>query len=75
MVKHLTPHGNSSALVIDRAILKLLQIGPKTALEITTDGRNLIVSPIREAGREKSFKAALAKVNARHAKTLKKLAE
>lgn len=75
MVKHLTPHGNSSALVIDRAILELLKIGPRTPLEIATDGRNLIVSPIRGAGREKSFKSALAKVNERHAKTLKKLAE
>lgn len=75
MVKHLTPHGNSSALVMDRAILALLKIGPRTPLEIATDGRNMIVSPVRDAGRPKSFKAALAKVNERHAKTLKKLAE
>lgn len=75
MIKHLTSHGNSSALVIDRAILELLKIGPRTPLEIATDGRNLIVSPIKDAGRGKSFKAALAKVNERHAKTLKKLAD
>lgn len=75
MVKHLTRHGNSAALIIDRAVLALLHIGPKTPLELTTDGRNLIVSPVRSAKREERFRAALEAVNRRHAKTLKALAE
>ncbi len=75
MIKHLTTHGNSSALIIEKPILELLQIGPKTPLEIATDGKNLIVSPVADRGREKKFKAALAWVNRRHGKTLKKLAE
>jgi len=75
MVKRLTTHGNSSALIIERPILELLNIGPETLLEIATDGKNLIVSPIHEATREKKIKAALAKVNQQHGKTLRKLAE
>lgn len=74
MIKHLTTHGNSSALIIERPILELLHIGAKTPLEITTDGKNLIVSPIRGPHREKKIKQALAKVNRRHGKILKALA-
>ena len=75
MVKHLTQHGNSSALVIDKAILELLHITLKTPLELATDGKNLIVSPIGDAKRALRFRAALETVNRRHEKTLKALAE
>lgn len=75
MVKYLTPHGNSSALVIDKPILELLGIDQKTALEMSTDGQNLIVSPIKNPKREASFRSALEKVDKRHSKTLRKLAE
>lgn len=75
MIKHLTTHGNSSALIIERPILDLLKIGPTTPLEIATDGKNLIVSPVQDTGREQKIKKALAKINQRHGKTLKKLAE
>jgi len=75
MVKRLTQHGNSSALIIERPILELLNIRPDTLLEIATDGQNLIVSPVRQKGRERKFKEALAFVNRKHGKTLKALAE
>jgi antitoxin component of MazEF toxin-antitoxin module len=45
MVKKLTKHGNSLALVIDRPILDLLKIDVETPLEISTDGQRLIVTP------------------------------
>ena len=46
MVKTLVKHGNSYALVIDRAILDLLKITPDTPLEISTvDGKTLSVRP------------------------------
>jgi antitoxin component of MazEF toxin-antitoxin module len=75
MIKHLTQHGNSAALVIDKAILELLHITMKTPLELATDGKNLIVSPIGDAKRAFRFKAALEAVNRRHGKTFKALAE
>ena len=50
MIKTLTKHGNSYALIIDRAILQLLKIRPDSPLEISTDGHALIVQPIRDAG-------------------------
>ena len=46
-----------------------------TPLELTTDGKNLIISPVHDAKRGKMFKSALEKVNKKHQKTLLKLAE
>lgn len=75
MIKTLTTHGNSAALIIDKPVLELLKIDMQTPLEIVTDGRNLIVSPVDDENRENRVKNAIARVNARHGKTLKKLAE
>ena len=55
MVKRLTRHGNSLALVIDKPILELLKMSLDTPLEITTDGRSLIISPARLADRRSTL--------------------
>jgi len=75
MIKKLARLGNSMALVIDKGVLELLQIAPDTPLEITTDGRVLIVSPVRDRKRLRKFKSALAKANLKYGKTLKRLAD
>ncbi|RMG07677.1 MAG: AbrB/MazE/SpoVT family DNA-binding domain-containing protein [Planctomycetota bacterium] len=74
MIKRLTKHGNSLALVVDKAILELLKIDADTPLEITTDGRSLLVTPTDPERREE-LRAALDKVNRRHGKALRRLAE
>ena len=74
MTKHLTKHGNSAALVIEKPVMELLGITMKTPLEVTTDGKSLVVSPVREGSREKKFRAALKWANEKHGKTLAKLA-
>ena len=75
MVKRLAKHGNSLALVIDRGVLDLLEIDGDTPLSVTTDGKCLIVTPVRDPAREKRFRAALAKVNRRYGPALKRLAD
>jgi antitoxin component of MazEF toxin-antitoxin module len=75
MTKHLTQHGNSAALIIDKPILELLNIDMTTPLEITTDGRSLVISPVEDGARRRKFEASMKKVNSRHGRTLKKLAE
>ena len=75
MIKTLTKHGNSLALVIEKPILELLGADADTPFEVSTDGQVLILSPVRDADRHAAFKAALEKVNARYPKALKKLAE
>jgi len=74
MVKRLTRHGNSLALVIDRGVLDLLDIDADTPLSIVTDGKCLVVSPIRDPARRKQFGAALTRVNKRYGRALKRLA-
>jgi antitoxin component of MazEF toxin-antitoxin module len=75
MIKNLTRHGNSYALVIDKPILELLKIAPDTPLEVSTDGQALIVAPVRDAKRKSAFRAALEKTNRKYGRTLRKLAE
>ena len=74
MVKKLTRHGNSLALVIDKGVLDLLDINDKTPLDISTDGKLLIISPVRDEKRRKQFKLALEKTNKKYGNALKRLA-
>ena len=75
MIKHLTTHGNSLALIIEKAILDLLNITQDTPLEINTDGRNLVISPVQDEDREKKVQAAMEKIHKRYAATFKALAD
>lgn len=75
MIKHLTTHGNSLALVIEKGVLDLLGITKKTPLDISTDGSRLIIAPAPDVKREKKVKEALIKISDQHAKSLKRLAE
>ncbi len=45
MIKKLVRYGNSNALVIDRAILELLNISEGSLVKMSTDGKSLIVTP------------------------------
>jgi antitoxin MazE len=47
MVKKLSKHGNSLAILIDKPILDLLNINEHTQINIRTDGTNIIIEPIR----------------------------
>jgi hypothetical protein len=75
MMKKLIKHGNSLALVIEKPVLDLLDAGPETSFDITTDGHALVLVPIKNAKRQKAFKSALGKVNKKYSSALKKLAE
>ena len=75
MIKTLTRHGNSYALIIDRAIMDLLRIEPDTPVEITTDGQVLVLTPVRDEARRTEFEKALKDTNRRFGRALKKLAE
>ena len=75
MVKKLTRHGNSLALVIDRPILDLLKIDADTPLDISTDGRRLIIGAADPSAQRKKFEAAQAEAHRRFGGAFKKLAE
>ncbi len=75
MVKKLTKHGNSLALVIDRPILDLLKIDTETPLDLSTDGHRLIVAPAQQSARRRKFEAAQRSAHKRYGKAFKRLAE
>lgn len=75
MIKHLTKHGNSLAIVIEKPILELLNIDADTPLSVSTDGTSLVLSPLSGDERREAFSKALEKTNRKYGKVLKKLAE
>jgi len=75
MIKNLTKHGNSYALVIDKPILDLLRVSPDTPFEITSDGQCLVLAPVREPAEEEKFRDALENVHKRFGRAMKRLAE
>jgi len=48
MLKKLTKYGNSHALILDKAILDLLNMQEGDLLKIKTDGTSLIITPVSE---------------------------
>jgi antitoxin MazE len=75
VIKKLTKHGNSLASVIDRPILDLLRIDTDTPLDISTDGKVLIVAPAETSARRKKFDTAQEWAHKRYGKAFRKLAE
>jgi len=75
MIKKLVKHGNSSALIIDKPIIEMLHIDDNTNLELSTDGVNIIISPVNGINRTNMLKNSLQKINEKHSNTLKKLAK
>ena len=75
MVKNLTKHGNSLALVIEKPVLELLNIDQDTPLNISTDGTSLVISPVKSSDRNTKIDNALEKVNARYKSALTNLAK
>lgn len=78
MNKKLTKLGNSLALVIDKPILKLLNINEKTALKIKTDGKNIIIEPIiksKKISKDKKLQKLYEELIEEYEPALEKLAK
>jgi antitoxin component of MazEF toxin-antitoxin module len=74
MIKRLRRIGNSFGILIDRPILDLLGVGPGAAFQITTDGKALHMTPVKEEHAAKVERAA-RRMTKIHSKTLKRLAD
>lgn len=75
MIKNLIKHGNSHALVIDKAVMELLKIDSDTPLEVSTDGESLLIRPVRDVKSRRAVKDSLAKFNGKYSAVFKKLAQ
>lgn len=53
MLKKLSKYGNSTTLVIDKAILELLNMDESSMVKLQTDGKSLIITPVGSATKEK----------------------
>jgi hypothetical protein len=60
--------------VIDKPIMEMLNINSDTTFKLSTDGKNIILSPQLSENQEIDILKSLAKINKRHEKVLKKLA-
>ena len=82
MIKKLSKHGNSFAILIDKPILDLLNLNEETLLRISTDGNTITIEPVREAAptpgiisSDDQTQAAYEKLVKQYAVALKKLAK
>jgi antitoxin component of MazEF toxin-antitoxin module len=75
MIKSLQKHGNSHALVIDKALMEALEIDENTPLQITVSGTTLIVSPVEVGIGDEDVRDAIAKLRPKYARILKRLDE
>jgi antitoxin component of MazEF toxin-antitoxin module len=75
MTKKLIQHGNSAALVLDKALLDVLNVRIDTLLEVTTDGKNIIISPQMVPNAESSLLESLERINQKHRSVLRKLGQ
>jgi antitoxin MazE len=75
VIKKLTKHGNSLALVIDKGILDLLEIGADTPISITTDGKHLVIAKATDEKLQRRLEAVIEKGNKKYARMFKRLAD
>ncbi len=82
MIKKLSKHGNSLALVIDKPILKLLKFDENTKSETAIEDGALVIRPISDNqiklsshDREKLIKEAAEKIMDQYEEAFKELAK
>ena len=49
MLKKLVKYGNSNALILDKAILEILNIEEGSIVKLKTDGKSIIITPRTKA--------------------------
>ena len=74
MIKKLTKHGNSHALIIDKPILKLLHFNFDSELELTIVDDSLVIRKA-EKSRQERIDDAVEKINEQYGDTFRRLAE
>jgi antitoxin component of MazEF toxin-antitoxin module len=74
MIKKLVQHGNSSAIIIDKPIMEMLNITNETTFELGTDGKNIILSP-QNSNQKVDVLKSLQKINKKYEHVLKDLAD
>jgi antitoxin component of MazEF toxin-antitoxin module len=76
MIKRLAKTGTSYSVIIDRTMMKLLQITPETNLNLSIEGESLVITPVKEkTERQKKLELALSESFEQYDSAYKRLAE
>lgn len=75
MIKNLTKTGNSVALVLDKALLEAASLDPEQPVEVSTNGRVIVISPVRTADDEREWERGRERMHAKFAGAFKRLAK
>lgn len=76
MIKQLRKVGNSSALILDQAVMELIGLEENGEVQLTVNRGSLILTPARPKNvSPEQFEKALSRVITRRRSVLKRLAE
>jgi antitoxin component of MazEF toxin-antitoxin module len=75
MIKKLTRIGNRVFLVLDKPLLEQLGLDENAEVEISTNGQVLVVTPRRDAARERRFRKSASRINRKYAGLFRRLSE
>ncbi len=75
MVKNLTRTGNSVALVLDRQLLEAANLDPDDQVEVSTNGRVIVIAPVRSKRETDKFKRGQELMLAKFAGAFQRLAK
>jgi antitoxin component of MazEF toxin-antitoxin module len=75
MRRKLIRRGKSLALVLDKRLLDRVGIDADTQLDVSTDGRMIIVSPVRDRRRTTKLKRIVAEAHSRYGGVFRRLAK
>jgi antitoxin component of MazEF toxin-antitoxin module len=76
MVKQLKKAGNSSALILDKAILELVGLKEKGLVQISVHRGSIVITPVRpRVADEARFEACLGRVVRSRREALRRLAQ
>ncbi len=75
MVKRFTKSGNSYALVVDRAVMDLLNLTPDTLMKMSTDGDEIRFKPLRGSVSDQQIDESLDRFYQKYGRMMKRLAE
>jgi len=74
VIKNLTRTGNSVALVLDKQLLEAANLDPDDQVEVSTNGRGIVISPVRSQREVEKFQRGQELMHAKFAGAFRRLA-
>jgi antitoxin MazE len=75
MRKSLTRTGNSVAIVLDKQLLEAANLDPNDEVEVSTNGRVIVISPVRSKRETEKFEQGQALMHQKFAGAFRRLAK